>query len=546
MRFSLCLLMWLALPLVAKAGTANNCERLKEAGTPQLAIRNAQLVGAGALQLPPGPFGAVDATRLPAFCRVQGSLHPTSDSDIKFELWMPEANWNHRYVQLGNGGLAGQINLMAMMATLADGNATAATDDGHEGAATDGSWAIHHPEKVKDFGYRAVHETDVAARKLIAAYYASPAKYAYFNGCSEGGREALMEAQRYPQDFNGILAGSPVHYWTRLMAALAWNAQALNSAASFLPEPQRKTVEKAALAACPNAQGVDDKFIDNPLQCKFDPSVLLCKKDAGAGAPADSCLTELQVAAMKKVYAGPKNSRTGAQISPGYEAGAEAEPGFPGISFASYVFGGGPGASLQAAFASAFYGAFVFEDPQWNFTRLNFDSDIALTEQKVGADLNAGNPDLSRFKAAGGKLLQYHGWYDGAPSPLHSVEYYEQVEKKMGGEAATQSFYRLYMIPGMMHCGAGPGANRFGNFLDPLPANDPEHNIVLSLQEWVEKGVSPDTLIATRNVNDDPTKPVEMTRPLCAYPAVATWKGSGDPDQAANWQCVTRRLEELK
>jgi hypothetical protein len=536
MRFSLCLLVWLALPLVAKADAANNCEKLKEAGIPQLAIRNAQIVGAGALQLPPAPFGAVDTTKLPAFCRVQGSLHPTSDSDIKFELWMPEANWNHRYVQLGNVGLAGQINVMAMVATLADGNATAATDDGHEGAGTDASWAVHHPEKVKDFGYRAVHETDVAAKKLIAAYYGSPAKYAYFNGCSEGGREALMEAQRYPQDFNGILAGSPAHYWTMLMAAFAWNAQALNTAASFLPEPQRKTVEKAALAACPNARGVDDKFIDNPLQCKFDPSVLLCKE----GAPTDSCLTELQVAAMKKVYAGPKNSRTGAQISPGYEPGAEAEPGIPGISFASYVFGGGPGASLNAAFSSAFYGAFVFEDPKWNFTKLNFDSDIALTEQKVGADLNAGNPDLRTFKAAGGKLLQYHGWYDGL-SPLHSVEYYEQVEKKMGGEAATQSFYRLYMIPGMMHCGAGPGANLFGNFLDPLPSNDPEHNIFLSLQQWVEKGISPDTLIATRNVNDDPAKPVEMTRPLCAYPAVATWKGSGDPNQAANWQCMMQR-----
>ncbi len=532
-----CLTLWFAVPLAANADQTNSCEKLKEMSSPQMAISNAQLIASGALKIPPSPLGPVDTSKLPEFCRVQGTLHPTSDSDIGFELWMPSTNWNHRYVQLGNGGLAGQINFMPMVAKLGEGNATAATDDGHQSVSIDASWALDHPEKVKDFGYRAVHETDLAAKRLIAAYYGSPAKYAYFNGCSEGGREALMEAQRYPRDFNGILAGSPAHYWTKLMAAFAWNAQALNSAESFLPEPQRKALEHAALAACPNAKGVDDTFIDNPLKCSFDPSVLLCRD----GNVSDSCLTAPQVEAMKKVYGGPKNSKTGAQIGPGYEPGAEAEPGFPGISFASYVFGTGPGASLDAAFSSAFYGAFVFGDPKWNFSKLNFDSDITMTEQKVGADLNAANPDLKAFKAAGGKLLQYHGWYDGSPSPLHSVEYYEQVERKMGGKASTQSFYRLYMLPGVMHCGGGPGANLFGNMLDLFPASDAEHNIVLSLEQWVEKDIAPDTLIATRHTDDNPSKPVEMTRPLCAYPAVASYKGSGDSKQASNWQCASQK-----
>ena len=530
------LFLCVAAPLAANAQQSNNCEKIKESSTTELTIQRAETVAAGKLKLPAGPLGPVDTSTLPEFCRVQGTIDPNSDSNISFELWMPAANWNSRYLQLGNYGLAGHIDTSSLAGMVAQGYAAAATDDGHQGAGTDGSWALGHPDKIKDFGYRAVHETNAAAKKLIAAYYGSPAKYAYFNGCSEGGREALMEAQRYPRDFNGIIAGSPAHYWTKLMAAFAGNAQALNGAESFIPEAKRRTFEAAALAACPNSKGIDDKFIDNPLKCHFDPTSLLCK----SGDQSDDCLTQPQIDALKKIYGGPKNSRTGEQIGPGYMPGAEAEPGVPGISFASYVFGPGPGASLDAAFSSVFYGALVFDDPNWKFTKLNFDSDITLTEQKVGGILNASNPDLSAFKAAGGKLLQYHGWYDGL-SPLHSVEYYEQVENKMGGTAATQSFYRLYMVPGMMHCGSGPGPNTFGNILDFVPSSDPQHNIVLSMEQWVEKGIAPDTLIATKRVDDSPAKPVAATRPLGAFPATAKWNDTGDPNQAANWKCVVQK-----
>jgi hypothetical protein len=533
----MCLLCCLAVPVTVWADQPDNCAQLTKSGTPQLTISSAAAVAAGALQLPPGPMGPVDTSKLPAFCRVQGSIHPSSDSDIGFEVWLPTSNWNHEYVQLGNGGLAGHIDTSAFVSRLAQGYATGSTDDGHKAAGTDGAWAIGHPEKVKDFGYRAVHETSEAAKKLIAQYYGAPAKYSYFNGCSEGGREAMMEAQRYPRDFNGILAGATAHYWTKLMAAFAWNAQALNSSESFIPESKRPAIEEAALAACPGTKGVDDKFIQNPLQCHFDPSVLLCK----GTEQSDKCLTQPQVEALKKIYGGPKNSRTGAPISPGYEPGAEAEPGFPGISFASYVFGSGPGASLDAAFSSSFYGGFVFEDPKWSFTKLNFDSDISLTEKKVGEELNASNPDLAPFKAAGGKLLQYDGWYDGSPSPLHSVDYYEHVEKKLGGLAATESFYRLYMVPGMMHCGLGPGPNMFGNLLDFAPANDPEHNIEVALHQWVEKGVAPNEIVATKYVENNPAKGVDMTRPLCSYPQVATYSGKDDPKQAANWKCQVQK-----
>jgi Tannase and feruloyl esterase len=515
-----------------------NCGKLKELQLANLTINSAEDVAPGPFKLPPGLMPSID---VPAFCRVQGKLKPSEDSDIKFEVWMPAENWNGRFEQVGNGGLAGSINLFLLASEMKKGFATASTDDGHTGQGTDGSWALGHPEKVKDFGYRAVHETNVAAKKIVAAFYGKNADYAYFNGCSEGGREALMEAQRFPEDFNGILAGAAAHYWTQLMAAFAWNAQALANAASFLPAAKRRTVEDAAIAACGTQDNVKDNFIKSPLQCHFDPDKLLCK-----GGDADSCLNQPQLDALKKIYAGPKDPTTGKQISPGYEPGAEAEAGFPGIAFASYVFGAGPGMSLDAMFSSSFYANFVFENANWKFTDLNFDKDIATTEAKVGSILNAANPDLSAFRAHGGKLVQFHGWNDGSPPPRHSTEYYDQVAARAGGAEKTQQFYRLFMAPGMMHCGAGAGPNIFGNMLDLAPASDPEHNIFVALQTWVEKGTAPDKIIATKYRDDDRSKGVEMTRPLCPYPQEARWNGKGDTSDAKNWSCAASITKRLK
>ena len=259
------------------------------------------------------------------------------------------AQWNGKFEQQGNGGLAGSINQFSLAKDMKSGYATAATDDGHQGIPVGtGSWALGHPERLKDFAYRAVHVTNETAKKIITAFYQKPPKYSYFNGCSEGGREALMEAQRFPDDFNGILVGAPAHEWTKLMAAFAWNAQALNSAASFIPQPKRNAIREAALAACGTQDGVKDNFIKDPLHCHFDPSVLTCK-----GAESDSCLTAEQVEALKKIYSGARNPRTGKQISPGYEPGAEGVPGIPGIAFDSYVLGAAPGASLDVMFLLA-------------------------------------------------------------------------------------------------------------------------------------------------------------------------------------------------
>ena len=529
MRRSLLLSMFgFAVALSAWAVADDACEKLQQLHLTDTTLTSVKSVAAGALDLPPG--SPVPSVVVPPFCRVQAEIRPSTDSHIKMEVWMPTREWNGKFEQIGNGGLGGTMNFFVLAGVVKQGFAAAATDDGHEAAPTDGSWAIGHPEKVKDFGYRAVHETSVKAKEIIEAFYQKPPRYSYFNGCSEGGREAMMEAQRFPEDFNGILAGAPAHYWTQLMAAFAWNAQAMSAPAAFISEPKRRAVENAALGACGTQQGITDKFIKDPLQCSFDPTTLLCNN-----RDSDSCLSAPQVAALKKVYAGPQTSR-GEPLSPGYEPGAEAEPGFPGISFSSYVFGAAPGMSLDAMFSSSFYGAFIFEKPGWKVDELNFDKDIAIAEQKVGSILNATDPNLSGLKTHGAKLIEYHGWNDGSPPPRHSTEYYARVAEKMGGYEAVQKFYRLFMAPGMMHCGAGAGPNLFGNLLDFAPALDADHNISIALQRWVEDGVAPDYVIATKKY-DDPTKGVELTRPLCPFPKHAEWIGKGNTADAANWKC---------
>lgn len=520
---SLSVAVW---PCLAHAQQA--CEKLKDLKLDNTTL-TAESVPAGPFALPPGlPANSVD---VPAFCRLRGEAKPTPDSLIKFEVWLP-AQWNGKFEQIGSGGLAGSINLFVLAAAMKKGFATAGTDDGHQGSPVNGVWVIGHPEKVKDFGYRAVHETNEKAKQIIAAFYQRAPKYSYFNGCSEGGREAMMEAQRYPDDFNGILAGASALKWTELMAAFAWNAQALNNSSSFISPGKRNAVREAALAACASQDGVKDNYIKDPLSCHFDPAVLLCKD-----SDSDACLTSDQLAALKKIYAGPKNPQTGKQISSGYEPGAEGVPGIPGIAFDSYVYGTGPGMSLDAIFSTAFYGGFVFENPKWKFSDLNFDKDIATTEEKVGASLNALNPDLSAFRKHGGKLIQYHGWNDGSPSPHHAVEYYDDAMAKMGGFKSTSKFYRLFMAPGVMHCGGGAGPNMFGNMLDFTAPDDPDRNIFVALERWTEKGVAPERIIATKYADDDPTKSVEMTRPLCPYPQVAKWMGKGSTSDANSWVC---------
>jgi feruloyl esterase len=524
-----CALIMTVLPALASA--QKECKALNQVKLTDATILSAEIVPAGDAstewlkQAIHQPY--------PAYCMVKVEATPSTDSKIGLEVWMPLSAWSGDYVQLGNGGLAGSINHTPMYAQIASGHAVAATDDGHTGAGTDGSWAIGHPEKRIDFGYRAVHVTSVVSKRIVSEFYGRSARFDYFNGCSSGGREALMEAQRYPEDFKGILVGAPGHAWMSLMAGFAWNAQALlKDPVSYIPASKRELIEKAALQACGAQDGYADPFVQHPLTCHFNPEQLLCK-----GSDEESCLTAPQLSALQKIYAGASSPRTGQRLSPGYQPGAEAEPGPPGVSYSSYIYGEAPPVTLDLLFSSSFYGSFVYQRPDYSSLTLNFDDDVERATSAVGNIMNATNPDLSAFKAHGGKMLHYHGWNDGSPPPLSSVNYYRDVVAKMGGEKQTEDFYRLYMVPGMMHCGLGPGPNSFGNLLDRSKALDPEHNIFSSLQQWVEKGKAPSRIVATKYTNDDPAQPILMTRPLCAYPKEAKWRGKGSTNNAANFSC---------
>jgi len=490
-----------------------------------------------ASEAPEGPVrfdgGATPVTvTAPARCAVHGIARPTKDSDIHFEVWLPLGGWNGKYLQLGNGGWAGLIDLSAMAEPLRLGYAVAATDDGHQIGGLDATWAIGHPEKLIDFGYRAVHETNVQARAVVRAFFGRDPSLSYFKGCSDGGREALMEAQRYPEDFDGIIAGAPANNWSHLFTGFIWNEQAV--AETPLPPAKLSTIQGAVLAACDAADGVKDGLIANPPACHFDPSALLCKSQE---SPA--CLTEGQLATLRKIYSGPKNARTGESIFPGYALGAEAIPG----GWSLWIAPPAPGqAAIQAGFGNSYYGQAVHEDRAWDFRSFNWETDVALGDVKAGPVLNSTNPDLRSFRDNGGKLIQYHGWGDAAITPYSSIDYYESVRAFLnrfpdGRREKTDpmDFYRLFMVPGMGHCAGGIGPNDFGN--DRVSKyNDAEHNVLAALDAWVERGAAPEKLIGTGTSITDPAKP--LTRPLCPYPQVARYRGSGDPNDAAAFVCA--------
>jgi len=532
-RIGLAILFLLAMCAIMPTTSIaqQSCESLTNLKLQDTIITSATSVLAGPFKLTPIPtLSSETSTDLPAFCRVVGTIKPTQDSDIRFEVWLPASGWNGRFLQMGNAGFAGAILPLFLTRPLANGYAVAATDDGHQGFGT--AWAIGHPEKVIDFAYRAVHLTSEKSKEIIKSFYGTAQKYSYFNGCSEGGREALMEAQRYPDDFDGIISGNPGHVWNHLFFSGIWNNRAFQSdPASYLPPAKFALVEKAAVAACDTKDGVEDGIISDPISCDFNASSLLCK-----GAESDSCLTEAQVTALKKIYSGPQNSRTGERINFGIE---------PGVETLLTPFSPAPGSPKVPGLADLFFSGMVFENPKWNVQTLNFDESVAFTDKKLGF-LNATNPDLSKFKASGGKLLHYHGWRDQGVPPMTSVDYYESVMTDSKGLKNTQNFYRLFMVPGMNHCSGGPGPNSFGNIFAPPPP-DAENDIQKSIERWVEKGIAPNKIVATKYTDDDPKKSVVMTRPLCPYPQQARWTGKGSANDAANFTCkdvkVTRKAK---
>ncbi len=474
---------------------------------------------------PPKPV-AVNAP----FCRVQGSIKPSSDSDIAFEVWLPpQAAWNGKYEGVGNGGFAGSLIYPAMDWALEAGYAVSGTDTGHSGGSLDAPWALGHPEKITDFGWRAIHETASASKAIVEAYYAKPPAHSYFAGCSDGGREALMEAQRFPKDYDGIVAGAPANYWTRLLTNGVWTDQALAATPDSWISPEKlSVVTDAALKACHGENGI----LDDPGQCHFDPSSLLCK-----AGESNECLSAPQITALKKIYSGMQDA-SGKSVFPGYPPGGEFGP----VAWTLWLTGAEPKrveGTLIYGFATGYFADMVFDKPDWNFRGQNLADDLAQAEEKTATAVDAANPDLSAFRDAGGKLIQYHGWNDAAIPAQSSIDYYEEAAAKLGGIEKTQSFYRLFMAPGMQHCGLGLGPNAVGGvFGMPPPARDPAHDVVAALAHWVEDGAAPDQIIATLYRDDDPSKGIAAQRPWCAHPAVARYSGQGARTEAASYACA--------
>ncbi|MBZ5575067.1 MAG: tannase/feruloyl esterase family alpha/beta hydrolase [Acidobacteriia bacterium] len=475
------------------------CESLGKLALPHVTVTSAVEVAAGAFVPTGRGRGGAAFKNLPAFCRVAAMLQPSSDSEIQIEVWMPSTGWNGKLQSVGNGAWAGTISYPALGTAVTDGYAAAGTDTGHTG--NNANFVMGHPEKVVDFAYRSVHEMTVAAKAVVAAFYGNAPQRSYWNGCSTGGRQALAEAQRFPNDYDGIVAGAAANYVTHLQGQQVWIAeQAHLEEGGALPAETLALLHQAALEKCDALDGVKDGVIENPKACHFDPKTIACKE---SGAP--HCLTAAQVRLAEKIYAGPKNPRTGKAVFPGLEPGSEA--GWNGLA--------GP---EPMALAVETYQYLVHQGGTWDFKTFDADRDVALADKTVAATMNSTDPDLQPFFSHGGKLLMYHGWADPGIAPQNSVNYYTSVVNRLGA-AQTADAVRLFMVPGMGHCRGGDGTDTF--------------DAVGALNRWVSTGRAPEQIVASRVRNGA----TDRTRPLCAYPQVAQYQGTGSTDDAASFAC---------
>ena len=494
----------LCFAAVSALGTAvsygASCGDLAKLSLPNTTFTSAQVVEAGAFKQPGNQKGkgGNPYANLPAFCRVEATLKPSSDSDIKIEVWLPAANWNKNLQSVGNGGWAGVISYSALADAVRDGYASASTDTGHVGGS--GSFALGHQEKLVDFGWRSEHEMTVKAKAITQAFYGSAPRLSYWNGCSTGGRQGLKEAQMFPDDYDGIIAGAPANR----TAISLWIAFAvLKDKDSYIPPAKYPSIHQAVLAACDAKDGLKDGLITDPTKCGFDPKSMLCKN-----GDAPTCLTAPQAEAAKKIYSPGKNARTGAELFPSLVPGSE-------LGWGIQAQGPNPSQNIYDQYLYV-----VFKDPNWDWRTFDFDKDIAKSEQPDNIVMNATDPNLTKFFAHDGKLLMYHGWSDPNVSPLNTLKYYKSVVDTMGGAGKVSNNIRLFMEPGMGHCGGGEGPNTFDK--------------VTPLDQWVQQKKAPDALLASHSTAGK----VDRTRPLCAYPEVAKYKGSGSIDEAANFSCA--------
>ena len=490
------------LTVAAQAAAATTCADLAKLALPNTTIDRAQLVPPGGFTQPAGRGGAGNEAfiRLPAFCRVAATVKPSSDSDIKVEVWLPASGWNGKFQGVGNGGWAGALGYPAMANAVAAGYATASTDAGHVGNTA--AFALGHPEKLVDMGYRAIHEMTVQGKAVTESFYGRNPSLSFFNGCSLGGRQAITEAERFPADYNGILAGAPAIYNMQIhVGRVAVNAIAHRSPEAYIPPEKYPAVHEAVMNACDALDGVKDGVLENPLQCHFDPKVLQCK-----GADAATCLTAAQVDTMRQIYS-PINTGKAGVIPPILEPGTE-------LSWGTLAGPEPVGTALEPM------RYIVFKDPTWDVKRFNpatdFDRAIEADHDNV---LSLTDPNLKPYFDRGGKLLMYHGWQDPQVPAQSSPRYFNDVLKTVGANAANNSI-QLYMIPGMNHCQGGPGTDTF----DKMAA----------IESFVATGKAPAQIPASHRTRGS----VDKTRPLCPFGQVAKWNGTGSTDAAQNFSCV--------
>lgn len=467
----------------------------------------------------PGPLSFKDETgqpqsaQLPAFCRVKAIT-----ASVGFEVWLPERNWNRQFLSVGSGGFGGAVQVAALADGLAKGYAVTSNDTGH--TAEQKQW-MSDAKQVRLWGHEAAHLTTGPAKAIAAAFYGQPAAHAYFAGCSTGGAQGMTEAQAYPSDYDGIVAGAPGMSYAHLMLSFLWGLKVASAYPdSKLGPEQLLLLHRAVLDQCDALDGVKDGLLENPRACHLEPKTLQCKAGETAG-----CLTAHQIDTVVALHDGPRNPRTGAQIYPGFEYGSEASLAEPLVNAWSYGWLAIQG-QLAEIFAIPLLRDMVYHDPKWDWRSFNWDSDVADLDQRIGADITATSPDLRAFRAGGGKLLMYQGWGDPLNGQSLPIMYRRQVIdylKATGTANATQAtdgFFRVFMAPGMSHCSRGPGPNAF----DSLSA----------LRNWVENGVAPERLVATKAATADSAA---ITRPLCAYPNIARWTGQGSGNEERNFQC---------
>jgi Tannase and feruloyl esterase len=530
---------YVALPLTAAAfifcaapAAATVCSDLMGLSLPNTTITLAQSYAAGTV--------VSGTTRAPVdLCRVAATVKPGPQSNVHFEVWIPtDGSWNGKYQQIGNGGFAGSISAGNIANAVSRGYAAAGTDDGTSGPPSGAPAFIGNPDVLLDYGFRAVKATGDDSKAILTALMGQAPSHSYFVGCSDGGREALQEAQRFPEDFDGIIAGSPVNDQVgEFGASYLYNAQATLTGPqtngvpdAYIPASKLGVLTDAVLARCVGKDGgaPGDLFLNDPRQCKFDPSFVQCT----AGQDPNTCLTAAQVQAAQKLYAGPHSGQV--LLFPGLEPGGEAGAGgwqtwitgnSPTSFSSQYTLGLGFGCSLMQGVASC------------DYLSINVIAQDNVARQTLQPILSSVNPDLSRFRARGGKLIQYAGWSDAAIPPQNGLNYFRKVMRTIGDPT---DFYRVFMVPGMAHCSGGPGPNAFGNGTGNGPVIDADHDLVKALERWVEQGTAPDRIIATHYVNNVASQGVAFQRPLCPFPQRAEYMGQGDPNNAANFACVTR------